>query len=276
MVVALIWGRMNIPFLNRLRNKGPRVSVVRLHGAIGMAGRGGGLNDAALASVIERAFRKGKPVAVALSINSPGGSPVQSSLIAARVRRLAAETGIPVHAFVEDMAASGGYWLACAGDQIWADESSVLGSIGVISAGFGFQDLIAKWGIERRVHTAGRSKSTLDPFRAERPEDVERLRNVLEPIHQAFKDHVTARRGARLAADRDLFTGEFWAGRQSVDLGLADGIAHLVPKMKQLFGEKTRFTVHAPRQSLFRRLGLSAGSVLDAAEERAAFARFGA
>lgn len=267
---------MHIPYLDRFMNKGPRVSVVRLHGAIGMAGRGGSLSDAALAPVIERAFRKGKPVAVALSINSPGGSPVQSSLIAARIRRLADETKTPVHAFVEDVAASGGYWLACAGDRIWADESSILGSIGVISAGFGFQDLIARWGIERRVHTAGRSKSTLDPFRPERPEDVERLHNVLEPIHQAFKDHVTARRGDRLAADRDLFTGEFWAGRQSVDLGLADGIGHLVPQMKALYGDKTRFVVHAPRQSLFRRLGLSAGTVLDAAQERAAFARFGA
>ncbi len=267
---------MRIPYLDRLTNKGPRVSVVRLHGAIGMAGRGGSLSDAALAPVIERAFRKGKPVAVALSINSPGGSPVQSSLIAARIRRLADETKTPVHAFVEDVAASGGYWLACAGDQIWADDSSILGSIGVISAGFGFQDLIARWGIERRVHTAGRSKSTLDPFRPERPEDVERLRNVLEPIHQAFKDHVTARRGPRLATDRDLFTGEFWAGRQAVDLGLADGIAHLVPQMKAIYGDKTRFVVHAPRQSLFRRLGLSAGTVLDAAQERAAFARFGA
>ncbi|WP_295043335.1 S49 family peptidase [uncultured Paracoccus sp.] len=267
---------MHIPFLDRLTKKGPRVSVIRLHGAIGMAGRGGGLSDAALAPVIERAFRKGRPVAVALSINSPGGSPVQSSLIAARIRRLADETEIPVHAFVEDVAASGGYWLACAADRIWADESSILGSIGVISAGFGFQDLIARWGIERRVHTAGRSKSTLDPFRPERPEDVERLHNVLEPIHQAFKDHVTARRGARLATGRDLFTGEFWAGRQSVDLGLADGIGHLVPQMKALFGDKTRFVVHSPRQSLFRRLGLSAGTVLDAAQERAAFARFGA
>ncbi|GGF67049.1 multidrug transporter [Paracoccus acridae] len=267
---------MRIPYLDRLTNKGPRVSVIRLHGAIGMAGRGGGLSDAALAPVIERAFRKGKPVAVALSINSPGGSPVQSSLIAARLRRLADETKTPVHAFVEDVAASGGYWLACAADRIWADDSSILGSIGVISAGFGFQDLIARWGIERRVHTAGRSKSTLDPFRPERPEDVERLHNVLESIHQAFKDHVTARRGDRLAADRDLFTGEFWAGRQSVALGLADGIGHLVPQMKALYGDKTRFVVHAPRQSLFRRLGLSAGTVLDAAQERAAFARFGA
>ena len=266
---------MRIPFLNRLINSGPRVSVVRLHGAIGMAGRGGGLNDAALAPLIERAFRKGKPVAVALSINSPGGSPVQSSLIAARIRLLAGETNLPVHAFVEDMAASGGYWLACAGDRIWADESSVLGSIGVISSGFGFQDLIARWGIERRVHTAGTSKSTLDPFRPERPEDVERLRNVLEPIHEAFRTHVTTRRGDRLACDRDLFTGAFWAGRESVALGLADGIAHLVPKMKEIYGDKTRFAVHAQRQSLFRRLGLSAETLLDAAEERAAFARFG-
>lgn len=265
---------MNIPFLNRIFARGPRVSVVRLHGAIGMGGRG--ISDAGMASVIEKAFRKGKPVAVALSINSPGGSPVQSSLIAARIRRLADETGLPVYAFVEDMAASGGYWLACAGDEIWADDSSVLGSIGVISAGFGFQDLIARWGIERRVHTAGQSKSTLDPFRPENPDDVARLRNVLEPIHTAFKQHVSARRGDRLAGDRDLFTGEFWAGQEAVRLGLADGIGHLVPKMKAEFGDKTRFAVHSPRRSLFRRLGLSAETLVDTAEERVAFARFGA
>ncbi|MFV0386452.1 S49 family peptidase [Paracoccus sp. (in: a-proteobacteria)] len=265
---------MRIPILHRVLERGPKVAVLRLQGAIGIAGRG--LNDAALAPLIERAFRKGKPVAVALAINSPGGSPVQSSLIAARIRRLAGETGLPVHAFVEDMAASGGYWLACAGDHIWADDSSVLGSIGVISAGFGFQELIARWGIERRVHTAGVSKSTLDPFRPENPDDVARLRNVLEPIHEAFRAHVSARRGDRLAQGRDLFTGEFWAGREAVRLGLADGIGHLVPKMKELYGDKTRFSVLAPRRSLFRRLGLSADALLDAAEERAAFARFGA
>ncbi|MDP5308831.1 S49 family peptidase [Paracoccus spongiarum] len=267
---------MNASYLDRILRRGPRVAVVRLHGAIGMAGRGGALNDAMLAPVIERAFRRGRPAAVALSINSPGGSPVQSSLIAARIRRLAEETEVPVHAFVEDVAASGGYWLACAADQIWADDSSILGSIGVISSGFGFQDLIARWGIERRVHTAGRSKSTLDPFRPEKPEDVERLRNVLEPIHAAFRHHVASRRGARLSDERDLFTGEFWAGQEAVRLGLADGIGHLVPKMKALCGDKTRFMVHSPRQSLFRRLGLSAEAVLDGAEERAAFARFGA
>lgn len=267
---------MRIPFLTRFLNRGPRVSVIRLQGAIGMSGRGGGLNDAALAPLIERAFKRGKPSAVALTINSPGGSPVQSSLIAARIRRLAQETDLPVYAFVEDVAASGGYWLACAADEIWADDSSVLGSIGVISAGFGFHDLIGRWGIERRVHTAGQSKSTLDPFRPEKPEDVARLHNVLEPIHGAFKDHVTARRGDRLPKGRDLFTGEFWAGREAVELGLADGIGHLVPKMKEIFGDKTRFMVHSPRRSLFRRLGLSADAVLDAADERAAFARFGA
>ncbi|RMC37474.1 S49 family peptidase [Paracoccus alkanivorans] len=267
---------MRIPFLNRFPGRGPRVSVLRLQGAIGMAGRGGGLNDASLAPLIERAFRRGKPAAVALAINSPGGSPVQSSLIAARIRRLANETGIPVHAFVEDVAASGGYWLACTADDIWADDSSILGSIGVISAGFGFHELIGRWGIERRVHTAGRSKSTLDPFRPENPEDVERLRNVLEPIHAAFKEHVIARRGERLNKERDLFTGEFWAGREAVDLGLADGIGHLVPRIKELYGDKVRFSVHSPRKPFFRRLGLSADAVLDAAEERAAFASFGA
>lgn len=266
---------MHIPFLSRFLTRKPRVPVIRMQGAIGMSGRAGGLNDAALAPLIERAFSRGKPVAVALAINSPGGSPVQSSLIAARIRRLADEKGIPVHAFVEDVAASGGYWLACAADDIWADETSILGSIGVISAGFGFHELIGRWGIERRVHTAGRSKSTLDPFRPESPEDVDRLRNVLEPMHRAFKAHVTARRGDRLPPDRDLFTGEFWAGREAVDLGLADGIGHLVPKIKELYGDKVKFTVLSPRRPLFRRLGLSADALLDAAEERAAFAGFG-
>ncbi|MBU2956346.1 S49 family peptidase [Paracoccus sp. C2R09] len=266
---------MRIPVLSPLLSRKPRVAVIRLTGAIGGAGRGGGLNDAALAPLIERAFRRGKPVAVALAINSPGGSPVQSSLIGARIRRVADETGVPVHAFVEDMAASGGYWLACAADRIWADESSVLGSIGVISAGFGFHELIDRWGIERRVHTAGQSKSTMDPFRPEKPEDVARLNNILLPIHEAFKDHVRNRRGDRLDGERDLFTGEFWAGRESVRLGLADGIGHLVPKMKELYGEKLRFDALGLRRPLLRRLGLSADAVFDAAEERAAFQRFG-
>ena len=264
-----------IPFLP----KPAVVSVVRLTGAIGAAGRfGGGLNDAALAPVLDRAFKAGRPRAVALIINSPGGSPVQSSLIGARIRRLAEERKIPVHAFVEDAAASGGYWLACAADDIWADDSSILGSIGVISSGFGFADLIARQGVERRVHTAGKSKSTADPFRPETPEDVARLRAILDPIHAAFIAHVRARRGERLAKDQpDLFEGAFWAGQQAVALGLADGIAHPVPKLKALYGDKVRLVVHGARRGLMSRLGLRAGAaaVAELAEERAMWARIG-
>ncbi len=162
-----------IPFLK----SPPRVAVIRLQGIIASGGRmGAGLNDATLAPVIERAFRRGKPAAVALAVNSPGGSPVQSALIAARIRRLAEEKKLPVHAFVEDVAASGGYWLATAADEIWVDASSVVGSIGVISASFGFPDFLTRHGIERRVHTAGKSKSFLDPFRPEDPSPRRRRR----------------------------------------------------------------------------------------------------
>lgn len=263
--------RRFIPFLKPR----PRVAVLRLQGAIGMGPRGG-LSDAALAPLVERAFRRGRPVAVALAINSPGGSAVQSSLIAARIRRLAAELAIPVHAFVEDVAASGGYWLATAADEIWADASSVLGSIGVISAGFGFPDLIARHGIERRVHTAGESKSFLDPFRPEKPEDVARLTAILDPIHQAFKAQVSMRRGTKLASGRDLFTGEVWVGAQAVEVGLADGIAHMVPKLKELYGDKVRLIPYGPRRGLLRRFGLSlADDALSAIEERALWGRFG-
>lgn len=263
-----------IPFLK----KPPVVPVIRLSGAIGAAGRfGGGLNDAALAPVIERAFAA-KPRAVALIINSPGGSPVQSALIAARIRRLADEKSVPVHAFVEDAAASGGYWLACAADDIWADESSILGSIGVISAGFGFADLMARHGVERRVHTAGRSKSTADPFRAETEEDRARLRNILEPIHAAFIEHVKTRRGSRLNHDApDLFEGAFWAGRKAVEMGLADGIGHAVPRLKQLYGEKARLVLMGRRKGLLSRFGLQAGvgALAEVAEERALWSRIG-
>jgi serine protease SohB len=261
-----------IPFLK----SGPLVAVVRLQGAILANARGAGLSDQAVAPAIERAFRRGKPAAVALAINSPGGSPVQSSLIAARIRRLAEEKEVPVHAFVEDVAASGGYWLACAGDRIWADHASILGSIGVISAGFGFPEAIARLGVERRVYTAGESKSILDPFRPEKEEDVARLKALQGDIHEAFIAHVKARRGDRLADDPELFTGAFWTGSKSVELGLADGIGHLVPKMKELFGDKTRFAVYGPRRGLFGRFGLSLASGLATGlEERAAYGRFG-
>jgi signal peptide peptidase SppA len=220
--------------------------------------------------------RKGKPVAVALAINSPGGSPAQSSLIASRIRRLADEKEVPVHAFVEDVAASGGYWLACAADRIWADRTSILGSIGVISASFGFHEAIARIGVERRVHTAGESKSILDPFRPEKAEDVERLKALQNELHETFIDHVKTSRGGRLTDHPELFTGAFWTGGKAVELGLADGIGHLVPKMKELFGDKTRFAVYGQKRNLFGRFGLSiASDIATGLEERAAYARFG-
>lgn len=261
---------MRIPFLS----SDPVVAVVRLQGAIATGARG--LNNQGLAPVIERAFSRGKPAAVALVINSPGGSPVQSALIASRIRRLAEEKRIPVHAFVEDVAASGGYWLAAAADRIWVDRASIVGSIGVISAGFGLHEMIARIGVERRVHTAGRSKSMLDPFRPEKPEDIERLDAILNDMHATFIDHVKARRGARLKDDPDLFTGAFWTGQGAIDRGLADGIGHLVPKMKEMFGDKVRFRRYGQRRGLLSRLG---GAAVDQAmgviEERAAYARYG-
>lgn len=261
---------------NPLSRKTPNVAVIRLQGTIASGGRGNTLNDAALAPMIEKAFSKGKPVAVALVINSPGGSPVQSSLIAARIRRLSEEKSIPVVAFVEDVAASGGYWLATAADEIFVDQSSVVGSIGVISAGFGFHELIEKYGVERRVYTAGKSKSTLDPFRAEKATDVKRLKSILDQIHVAFIDQVKSRRAEKLADNDDIFSGDFWVGQAGVELGLADGIGHLVPLMKERFGEKVRFTNYSQKRSLFQRFGARiVDDALTSVEERAAFARFG-
>lgn len=261
--------KFSIPFLK----KRPYVAVVRLQGTITNGGRG--LDDRSLAPVLEKAFG-GKPAAVAFELNSPGGSPVQSSLIAARIRRLADENKVPVFAFVEDVAASGGYWLACAADEIFVDRGSIVGSIGVISAGFGLQDLLAKNGIERRVYTAGKSKSQLDPFKPENPSDVKRLKGLLGELHDYFIDLVKTRRGARLTQDVDLFNGEVWLGDKAIEHGLADGIGHLVPVIKDRFGEKIRFRRYGQRRSIAQRFG---ARVVDDAiagiEERAAYARFG-
>jgi signal peptide peptidase SppA len=257
-----------IPFLK----KPPLVPVIRLSGTIS-TGRNA-LNDAGLAAQFEKAF-KSKPAAVALIINSPGGSPVQSSLIAARIRRLADEKQIPVHAFVEDVAASGGYWLACAADHIWVDASSIVGSIGVIFASFGFPDLMAKQGIERRVTAAGKSKSFADPFLPQKPEDISRLIALQTPIHDAFIAHVKARRGARLA-DADLFNADIWVGQKAVDLGLVDGVAHLVPKLKSLYGDKVRLLPLGQKRGLLSRFGLNmAQDALATVEDRALWARYG-
>lgn len=259
-----------IPFVK----SAPFVAVIRLQGAISNGARG--LDNPSLAPVIEKAFSKGKPAAVALEINCPGGSPVQSSLIAARIRWLADEKKIPVFAFVEDVAASGGYWLACAADEIFIDACSITGSIGVISSGFGAHEAIEKLGVQRRVHAAGKSKSMLDPFKPEKPTDVKKLKGWLEDLHATFIDYVKSRRGAKLSDDPDLFTGEVFIGPKGIDAGLADGIGHLNPVMKQRFGDKVKFRRYEQKRPLFSRFG---AQIVDDAvagiEERAAFARFG-
>ena len=181
-----------------------------------------------------------------------------------------------MHAFVEDAAASGGYWIACAADEIYCDAASILGSIGVISAGFGLQGAIARLGVERRVHTAGQSKSQMDPFRPENPEDVVRLKGLLEQMHGVFIDHVKARRGDKLNTETNLFDGRFWLGAEAIRLGLADGLGHPVPVYKRQFGDKTRFRVFGPRRRLLSRLGLSlAEQTLAGVEEAALWARLG-
>lgn len=257
--------------------RGPLVNVIRMSGVIAESGRfgGGALNDATLAPLLERAFRKGKPKAVAIALNSPGGSPVQSSLIGARIGRLSKELKVPVYAFCEDVAASGGYWLACAADEIFVDDSSIVGSIGVISASFGFHELLQKQGVERRVHTAGQDKSMLDPFRPERPEDVKRLKALQQKIHDNFIAHVQSQRGDRLKND-ELFTGEVWVGKDAVDNGLVDGVAHLQPKMVELFGKEVRLNVFGQKKSLFKRLGIGSSSdMLSNVEERVFWSQYG-
>jgi len=263
--------KLRLPFLKKTTS----VNVVRLHGMIGTGGRSA-LNDAALAPVLERAFSKGKPAAVAISVNSPGGSPVQSSLIGSRIGRLSEEKEIPVFAFVEDVAASGGYWLASCADEIFADTASIVGSIGVISVGFGLQDLIARYGIERRVYTAGKSKSMLDPFREEKQEDVERLTSILGDVHDVFIQHVKTSRGDKITQDIDVFTGEVWLAERAKELGLIDEIGHLVPTLKDRFGDKVKLRVIEQKRSFSRRFGLSiSDSVVGTLEERIALSRFG-
>ena len=264
--------------------RGPVVPVVRLSGVIaaGSLLSARGLSIETVAPLLAKAFKTRGAKAVALSINSPGGSPVQSTLIAQRIRLLAAENKLPVIAFVEDVAASGGYWLACAGDEIVADPASIVGSIGVISSGFGFHELIARYGVERRVHTSGESKSMLDPFRPEKAEDVERLSRLQSDIHDGFKGWVRERRGGRLKGDDALlFSGEFWTGKRGLELGLVDSLGELRATLQQRYGAKVHLPVIAARRRFLARFGLGSGvdmigpSTLAALEERAHWQRFG-
>ena len=273
--------------------RGALIPVLRFSGAIGMSTPlRPGLALSTSAGAIERAFSMRGAKAVAIQINSPGGSAVQSVLIYKRIRALAEEKGLKVYVFAEDVAASGGYLLAIAGDEIYADASSIVGSIGVVTATFGLNELINKIGIERRVYTAGRNKTTLDPFLPEKPDDVERIKAIQGDVHAEFIDLVKSRRGARIEkAGEDLFTGEFWSGRKALELGLIDGLGELRTKMRELYGDEVRFSLVAPSTSwLRRRRGVSvheggsefgftpgglAADLISAIEARALWSRFG-
>jgi signal peptide peptidase SppA len=277
-----------LPFA-RLANPPPVVAVVRLSGVIGRMGPWrGGLSLGGLAPALGRAFRLWNLKAVALAVNSPGGSPVQSALIAGRIRALASENAVPVLAFAEDVAASGGYWLACAADEIYADPNSIVGSIGVMSGGFGFADLIKRIGVERRLHVAGERKTLLDPFLDEKPDEVARLEAIQRDIHESFKAMVRERRGSRLKASEDeLFSGEFWTGRRALELGLIDGLGDMRSVLRQRFGEDVKLRLVSGRARWWpRRLGFAradagtdladfAGRALAWVEERLMWGRFG-
>ncbi|MEO7223602.1 MAG: S49 family peptidase [Devosia sp.] len=267
-----IIGWLTKPF----RRGGPVIPVVRLHGVIAAEARPGRLNIETVAPLLDRAFRMAGNT-VAIIVNSPGGSPVQSRLIAKRIRDLAAEHEKHVLVFVEDAAASGGYFIATAGDEIIADPSSIVGSIGVIFAGFGFAKALDKLGIDRRVHTSGKNKSTMDPFLPEKAEDVERIKQLESDIHRVFIDWVKSRRGGRLTApDDQLFTGEFWSGVRGVELGLIDAVGDLHETLRARFGDKVRTRVIEPKRGLFQlpRIGLAA-DLAAAIEDRAHWTRFG-
>ncbi len=275
------------------RHRPPVVSVLRLEGVIAQShGIRKGLNLASQAMAIEKAFNVRKLAAVALCINSPGGSPVQSALIAKRIRDLAEEKEIPVIAFAEDVAASGGYWLACAGDEVYANESSIIGSIGVISGGFGFTELIKKIGIDRRLYTSGDKKSILDPFTPEKPAEVKYLKSLQNEIHGTFSEMVKARRGKRLVGmEKEIFSGAFWTGSKALEMGLIDGIGDLRSVMRERFGDKVRLReIGVPQSFLRKRLGLfeslgknsglldienMATNIMSTIEERLIWSRFG-
>src|SRR5579863_9051674 len=277
--------------VERWRHPRPVVTVVRLDGVIGPRQWRAALSLTSQAAALDKAFAASGLSAVALAINSPGGSPVQSALLYRRIRQLADEKGVPVFAFAEDVAASGGYWLALAGDEIYAEEASLLGSIGVVTSSFGLNRLIERFGIERRLHTAGENKAMLDPFLPEDPADVARLTTLQRDIHETFKEHVRARRGEKIdAADETLFSGEVLTGRMALARGLVDGIGDLRSVMRARFGARVKllpiaasrrrrwwlprsrpFAGHEP----FGSWAAPVADLLDWLEARALWARFG-
>ncbi len=269
-----------------MRRRKTVVPVVRLSGVIGtVSPLMPGMTLASVSKVLDRAFSMKHAKAVAIVVNSPGGSPVQSHLIYQRIRSLAAEKKRKVFIFVEDAAASGGYMIACAGDEIIADTSSIVGSIGVVSASFGFERLMEKLGVERRVYTAGERKVTLDPFKPENPEDVKRLEALQKEIHEHFIALVKESRGEKLNGnEKSLFTGEFWSGKRAQELGLVDEIGNLRDTLRKRFGKKVSMPLVAAPVSMLRRLrgattgipdGNWAETMISAVEARSLWSRYG-
>ena len=265
----------------RFFSKDINIPTLRLTGVIGQAGIArSGLTIAGIEKQVDKLFSDKKAPAVALIINSPGGSPTQSSLIAEKIINLAKEKNKKVYAFVEDVAASGGYWLACAADEIYLDLNSIVGSIGVISPGFGFVDLIKKIGVERRVYTSGKSKSFLDPFKEEKKEDIDRLKSIQEQIHENFIEYVKSRRGSKLlsSAEDEIFSGLFWVGKKGVDLGLADGIGSINQIIREKYGNKAKIKIIDQKKSfLQKRLSSSINNndIFNRLEEMIMWSRYG-
>jgi signal peptide peptidase SppA len=270
-----------IPMIADRVDRSDVVAVVKLHGVITPSQSPlarGAINLAAVETALTRAFDHDRLKAVALLINSPGGAPTQSGLVAERIRQLADKKGVPVLAFAEDVAASGGYWLACAADEIYAHRTSMVGSIGVISGGFGFTGLLDRFGVERRLHTAGENKARLDPFSPEKPEDVEWLKKMHSQLHELFVDWVKERRGDRLSSTEGLFTGDIWLGSKALELGLIDGLGSLREVIAERYPDAEIFIAEA-KKPLLARLGLgapaAASAMLDAVTHKAAWSRFG-
>tara|TARA_R100000365_G_scaffold933_1_gene3413 strand:+ start:3720 stop:4583 length:864 start_codon:yes stop_codon:yes gene_type:complete len=262
---------------------GPVIPVVRLQGVISQELKPGRLNIASVAPLLEKAFKFKKAPVIAIIVNSPGGSAVQSRLIAQRIRQLADQHEKKVLVFVEDAAASGGYFIATAGDEIIADPSSLVGSIGVIMASFGFVDAIARLGIDRRLYTAGKNKSTLDPFLPEKPEDIERIKQMELDIHDVFIDYVKSRRASKITLpDDEIYTGEFWTAKRGLGMGLVDGLGDLHGTLRERFGKDVTIKSIAPKRGLLQlpNFGLSArgdiaGDVIAKIEDREIWSRLG-
>ncbi|MBL4785023.1 MAG: S49 family peptidase [Cohaesibacteraceae bacterium] len=272
----------------KLRKHKVTIPVVRLHGAIGTGGNfRSGLSLASSVDCLTRAFSFKDSPAVALSINSPGGSPVQSRLIFQRIRQLAADKNKLVLVFCEDVAASGGYMIALAGDEVYADPTSIIGSIGVVASGFGFEKAIEKLGIDRRVYTSGSNKAVLDPFLPENQKDIDHLLELQKEVHEIFIDMVKSRRGDNLSDNEELFTGQFWTGQTALQLGLVDGLSDMRAELQARYGDDVELKLISQKQGLMSKLNLfgsqmdpvlgslSPKNLLGTLEERALWSRFG-